>query len=33
MVKQNDKRHSDGGTCCECGGAHECEDCPVFLEE
>lgn len=26
-----ERRHSDGGRCCECGGAHECEDCPVFL--
>lgn len=24
------KRHNDGGTCCECGGAHECEACPTF---
>lgn len=24
------KRHSDGGACCECGGAHECEACPTF---
>lgn len=23
-------RHSDGGKCCECGGAHECDVCPVF---
>lgn len=25
-----DGRHDDGGTCCECGGPHECDACPTF---
>lgn len=26
----SEDEHDDGGTCCECGGAHECQECPIF---
>ena len=25
-----DAGHADGGACCECGGPHNCDECPVF---
>ena len=25
--------HADHGTCCECGGTHNCDDCPTFVRD